>query len=202
MGKRLFDVVVALIGIAFLIPLFAVIALVIKLTSKGTVFYRGVRVGQYGRIFHIWKFRTMEMNADHVGGSSTPDDDPRITAEGRMLRRYKLDELPQLFNVLAGNMSLVGPRPQVPEDVAKYTEDEKQLLSVKPGITDFASIRFHNEGEIIKGHSDPDQAYIDFIRPEKLRLCLEYVRRRSFRTDISIIWMTLKRLAGFPVHLP
>lgn len=202
MAKRLFDLLASLAGLTLLAPLFAFIALAIKLTSKGPVFYRGVRVGRYGRLFHMYKFRTMVRDADSLGGSSTPSDDPRITAVGRFLRRCKLDELPQLLNVLTGSMSLVGPRPQVPEDVAKYTEVEQQLLRLKPGITDFASIRFHNEGEIIQGNPDPDQAYIDLIRPEKLRLGLEYARRQSLRTDLTIMWMTLKRLVGLPVHLP
>jgi lipopolysaccharide/colanic/teichoic acid biosynthesis glycosyltransferase len=148
------------------------------------------------------KFRTMVVNADRIGGSSSADDDPRITAIGRWLRRTKLDELPQLFNVLGGSMSLVGPRPQIAHDVAKYTDEERAILTVKPGITDWASIRFHNEGAILAGHADPDQAYIDLIRPEKLRLCLEYVRRRSFGTDLSILWMTVRRLLGLPVTIP
>ena len=202
MLKRILDVAVSLTGLLLAVPLLAALAVATKLSSPGPVFYRGTRVGRNGRHFQMLKFRTMVPGADRKGGSSTADDDSRITSLGRFLRKYKLDELPQLLNVLGGSMSLVGPRPQVPEDVAKYTEAEKVIITVKPGITDFASIRFHNEGEILKGHVDPDQAYIDLIRPEKLRLCLEYTRRQSIFTDFGIIWSTLKRLIGLPVQLP
>jgi lipopolysaccharide/colanic/teichoic acid biosynthesis glycosyltransferase len=139
----------------------------------------------------MYKFRTMVVDADRIGGSSTPDDDPRITPVGRMLRRHKLDELPQLFNVLTGEMSLVGPRPQVQWAVDLYSPEERQVLTVQPGITDYASLRFPNEGEILRASTDPDKDYIEKIHPEKMRLSLEYVRRRSFRTDVSILVGTL-----------
>jgi lipopolysaccharide/colanic/teichoic acid biosynthesis glycosyltransferase len=138
----------------------------------------------------MYKFRTMVTNADRVGGPNTPDDDPRVTRTGRFLRRYKLDELPQLLNVLRGDMSFVGPRPQVPDEVAAYTPQERELLLVRPGITDWASLRFSNEGEILAGHADPDRAYAELIRPEKMRLGLEYVHRGTFRDDLAILVKT------------
>jgi lipopolysaccharide/colanic/teichoic acid biosynthesis glycosyltransferase len=137
------------------------------------------------------KFRTMVVNADKIGGSSTPDDDQRITRVGRFLRRYKLDELPQLINVVRGEMSLVGPRPQVKWAVDLYTPEERRVLTVKPGITDYASLRFPNEGEILKGSTDPDRDYMEKIHPEKMRLSLEYIELRSMRVDIGIIFQTL-----------
>jgi lipopolysaccharide/colanic/teichoic acid biosynthesis glycosyltransferase len=138
----------------------------------------------------MYKFRTMVTNADKIGGPSTADTDPRLTKTGRFLRRYKLDELPQLVNVLKGDMSFVGPRPQVTDEVAGYTPEEREILSVRPGITDWASLRFHNEGEILAGHADPDAAYAELIRPEKMRLGLEYVRRGTFRDDLDILVKT------------
>jgi len=138
----------------------------------------------------MYKFRTMVSNADRVGGPSTSDDDPRLTPIGRKLRRYKLDELPQLVNVLKGEMSFVGPRPEVPKEVARYTDQERLLLSVRPGITDWASLRFHNEGEILRGHRDPHTAYLELIRPEKVRLGLEYVKRATLKDDVQILVKT------------
>lgn len=159
----------------------------IEVDRDGPAFYQGRRVGRNGRLFKMYKFRSMILSADRVGGSSTADDDPRLTGTGRFLRRYKLDELPQLWNVLRGDMSLVGPRPQVPEEVAGYSEEERTVLLVRPGITDWASLRFHNEGEILKGHTDPDRAYQELIRPEKMRLGIEYVRNATFLDDLRII---------------
>lgn len=194
MLKRLFDFLASIIGVTLLLPIFAVVALAIKLDSPGQVFYRGLRAGRHGQPFRIFKFRTMVMNAHNLGGPSSSADDPRITRVGDFLRRYKLDELPQLLNVLKGEMSLVGPRPEVVEEVALYTDEEKRLLGVRPGITDWASIRFRNEGEILRGSVDPHAAYREKIRPEKIRLGLEYVRRHSFMTDCKIILMTLKAI--------
>jgi lipopolysaccharide/colanic/teichoic acid biosynthesis glycosyltransferase len=159
----------------------------IKLDRDGPAVYSGRRVGRGGREFRMYKFRTMVTDADRVGGPNTPNDDPRLTRTGRVLRRYKFDELPQLYNVLKGDMSFVGPRPQVTDEVAGYTAEEREILSVRPGITDWSSLRFHNEGEILAGHEDPDRAYAELIRPEKMRLGLEYVRRGTFRDDLRII---------------
>lgn len=200
--KRLFDLGASAVALFALLPVLAAIAALVKKSSKGPVFYRGNRQGLGGRSFFMLKFRTMLVDAEQLGGSSTADDDPRITKIGKWLRRYKLDELPQLWNVLIGEMSLVGPRPQVLHDVDKYSEEERQTLSVRPGITDWSSIRFRNEGEILKGQPDPDRAYIELIRPEKIRLQLHYVRNRSFLTDLKILWATLLALAGREVMLP
>lgn len=194
MVKRLFDLLTASVGLGVLFVPLAGIALGVKLSSSGPVFYRGVRVGLHGRVFRIFKFRTMVANADAIGGPSTADDDPRITRIGRRLRKYKLDELPQLLNVLAGDMSLVGPRPEVPAEVATYNEEQRQLLTVRPGITDYASLKFRNEGEILKGASDAHRAYRELIQPEKIRLGLEYVRHPSFGTDLRILFLTLKAI--------
>jgi lipopolysaccharide/colanic/teichoic acid biosynthesis glycosyltransferase len=163
----------------------------IKLVDRdGPVLYGGRRAGRGGREFKMYKFRSMVTNADRIGGADTADDDPRLTKTGKFLRRYKLDELPQLINVLKGDMSLVGPRPEVPSKVAAYTPEEREILNVRPGITDWSSLRFHNEGEILAGHADPEQAYNELIRPEKMRLGLEYARKATFRDDLAILART------------
>lgn len=195
-AKRLTDLALAGLALALLSPFLAVLAYLINRDAPGPVLYRGLRIGRYARPFRIYKFRTMVVDAEARGGSSTPDDDPRITRIGAWLRRRKIDELPQLINIIKGEMSLVGPRPQVADDVAQYTEEERALLSVLPGLTDLASLRFRNEGEILRSQGDPDRAYIELIRPEKIRLGLEYVRRRSFVMDCRIIWQTVRVVAG------
>ncbi len=189
--KRLFDIVFSLSGLTVLSPALFALAILIKKEDGGTIFYRGVRVGRYGRPFRIFKFRTMVMNAEKIGGASTADDDPRITEIGKFIRKYKLDELPQLINVLKGEMSFVGPRPQVQWAIELYTPEGREVLTVRPGITDYASLRFPNEGEILKGSADPDKDYMEKIHPEKMRLCLEYLRARSFWGDIKIILQTI-----------
>jgi len=189
--KRGFDVCAAAFGLVVLSPLVAVAAASVKLSSRGPILYRGVRVGINGRQFKMLKFRTMVSNAEAIGCSSTPVDDPRVTAVGRFLRRTKLDELPQLWNVVVGDMSIVGPRPQVPWAVDRYTPEERLVLSVRPGITDTASLEFANEGEILRGSTDPDRDYMEKIHPEKMRLSLEYVRSRSFVSDLAIIARTV-----------
>jgi len=191
MVKRIFDFLGSLLGLVLLSPVLLLIALLIKVDSRGPVFYRGVRVGLFGGVFKIFKYRTMIINAEKVGGSSTPDDDPRLTRLGKFLRRYKLDELPQLINVLKGDMSLVGPRPQVQWAVDLYTPEQRTVLTVRPGITDYASVHFPNEGEILKGSTNPDQDYMEKIHPKKMRLSLEYVRERSLWVDLKIIFQTI-----------
>jgi lipopolysaccharide/colanic/teichoic acid biosynthesis glycosyltransferase len=188
--KTLFDRIVSAIALVFLAPPLLVLGLWVRLDSKGPVLYRARRVGKDGRLFSMLKFRTMVVGADK-GASSTGDDDPRVTAAGRALRRYKLDELPQLINVFRGDMSFVGPRPQVEWIVDLYSPEERALLSVKPGITDFASLRFPNEGEILKGSADPDADYMKKIHPEKVRLGLEYVHARSVPVDLAILVKTV-----------
>ncbi|MBZ5570910.1 MAG: sugar transferase [Acidobacteriia bacterium] len=193
--KRMFDIILSTLGLIVVLPLFPVIAVWIKFDSPGPVFYRGVRAGRFGRPFRIFKFRTMVADAEARGGAETPADDPRITHAGSILRRYKIDELPQLINVLCGDMSLVGPRPEVMDEVVLYDHDERELLRVRPGITDWASIKLRHEGEILRGSTDPHRMYHEKIRPEKVRLGLEYVRNgNSLRADIKIILTTLWEL--------
>jgi len=192
--KRLFDFVVSLIVLLLISPALLAIAIWIKLDSPGPILYQGARVGKDGLMFKMYKFRTMVINADKIGGSSTPDDDARITRVGKFLRNYKLDELPQFINVLKGEMSLVGPRPQVKWAVDLYTPEERKVLSVPPGITDYASMHFPNEGEILKGSTDPDRDYMEKIHPKKMMLSLEYVRDRSMTVDISVLFKTLKAI--------
>ena len=189
--KRTFDIVFSAIGLVFVAPVLTVCALCIKLDSPGPIFYRGLRAGQFGRPFRIFKLRTMVSNAEQLGGAETPADDPRITRVGGFLRLYKLDELPQLINVLKGEMSLVGPRPEVLEEVVNYGERERELLLVRPGITDSASIKFRHEDELLRGSTDPHAAYHAIIRPEKVRLGLEYVHNHSVLTDCGLILRTL-----------
>jgi lipopolysaccharide/colanic/teichoic acid biosynthesis glycosyltransferase len=195
MIKRIFDFLVSLFGLIILSPLFLIIAILIKLDSEGPVFYRGERVGKDGKPFRIFKFRTMVKNAEKLGGPSTSADDPRLTKVGKILRKYKLDELPQLINVLKGEMSLVGPRPEVKiyVDMLKPEEKEK-ILSVRPGMTDLASLWDFHEEEVLKGSEDPEKTYMEKIRPKKVQLQLEYVKNRSFLLDLKIIFKTLIRL--------
>jgi lipopolysaccharide/colanic/teichoic acid biosynthesis glycosyltransferase len=194
MFKRLFDKIFSCLGVCTLAPLFLFVAILIKFEDRSPVFYRGVRVGQYGRPFRVFKFRTMGVDAENRGASSTSDDDPRITRIGKWLRKYKLDELPQLINVLRGEMSFVGPRPEVKKFTDLFTEEERAILTVRPGITDWASIWNPDEGGLLQGSLDPDQDYLEKIRPEKIRLQLKYVRERSFLTDLKIIFQTLQVL--------
>jgi len=190
--KRLFDLLASLVGIVLFVPVFLICALLIKITTEGPVFYRGDRIGLNGRKFMILKFRTMVHNAEAIGGTSTSENDERITRVGKFLRERKLDELPQLFNILFGEMSFVGPRPQVEWAVKLYNNNERRLLSVRPGITDYASIAFRNEGEILKGSKDPDKDYLEKIAPEKIRLGLKYVDEHNLWVDIKIIFATLR----------
>lgn len=196
MVKRVIDVVFSGVVLAASSPGWLVIAALIKRDDGGPVFYRGQRAGKDGDPFLMYKFRTMLIDAERLGGPSTAADDARLTDVGQVLRRWKLDELPQFLNVFRGEMSLVGPRPQVLSDVARYSQEERRLLSAKPGITDWSSIRFHNEGEILAGHADPDEAYDRLIRPEKLRLGLSYVDSASLRTDLQILRDTVLLLVA------
>lgn len=178
----------------FLSPLLLWAAWRIKREDGGPVFYRGVRVGLHGKPFRIFKFRTMVVDAEKLGASSTSDDDPRITRIGNFLRKYKLDELPQLINVLKGDMSFVGPRPEVKKFTDLYNEEEKAILTVRPGITDWASIWNSDEAAVLAGAEDADDAYFKLIRPTKISLQLKYIRERSFWTDLKIIFLTFQAL--------
>jgi lipopolysaccharide/colanic/teichoic acid biosynthesis glycosyltransferase len=190
MIKRVFDVVTSVAALSVLWPWLILIGLLIKLDSRGPAIYRSKRAGRWGNPFPILKFRTMVVDAEKLGGPSTADDDPRVTRAGKILRKYKLDELPQLVNVLKGEMSIVGPRPEILPEVELYSAEERQLLSVFPGITDWASLRFRNEGEILKGSQDAHQAYWEKIRPEKIRLGLKYAQSHSFCEDMRILFQT------------
>lgn len=189
--KRLFDFLVSFIGIIILSPILIIIATSIKIDSRGKVLFLQKRVGQHGKIFNIYKFRTMVTDAEKFGKQITVGKDKRITRIGSFLRKYKLDELPQLFNVLKGEMSFVGPRPEVPNYVRLYNEMEKKVLSVKPGITDFASIKYRNENEILGKVSNPEEYYINVIMKNKLELNLRYIDKNNIFLDIKIILETL-----------
>lgn len=187
--KRFFDVVSSAAGLILLVPLFAVAAAAIKIDSTGPVFYRGVRTGKASKLFRIYKFRTMYVGREKPTGDTTALNDPRITRVGGVLRKYKLDELPQLLNVLKGEMSMVGPRPELPAYTDRYTVEEKQILVVRPGITDLSSIEFSALDEQV-GAEEPDRVYEKKILPVKNRMRLEYVKNMSFRQDLKLILLT------------
>jgi len=191
MSKRLFDLFTAALGILLLFPFFILITIIIKLDSNGPVLYLQDRVGLRGRLFKLFKFRTMYTGADRGNAITVGQRDPRITRVGYFLRKFKLDELPQLFNVLAGTMSLVGPRPEVRKFVDMYTPEQQQVLTIKPGITDYASIEFRNENEMLADKPDPIDFYIREIMPVKLALNLKYLQSQSFWGDLVIILRTL-----------
>lgn len=193
-AKRFFDIIVAAAALVLLAPVLLLIALVVKACSSGPVLYRGIRVGLDGNLFFMLKFRTMVVNAESLGGSATAADDQRLTRIGKLLRRYKLDELPQLLNVFAGDMSLVGPRPEVQKYVNLYSSEEKAILSVRPGITDWASIWNSNEAAVLEGSRDPEKTYEELIRPTKLALQLLYIRNHSLLMDLKIIFHTCLKL--------
>jgi lipopolysaccharide/colanic/teichoic acid biosynthesis glycosyltransferase len=197
MPKRFFDVLLAGLGLLVLGPLFAAIALWIKLDSHGPVFFRQERVGRYGVPFRIHKFRTMAHDAPASGPQITVGADARITRAGAWLRRTKLDELPQLIDVLGGAMSIVGPRPEVPRYVAMYPADLRdKVLSVRPGITDFASIHYRDESALLARAADPEREYTEVVMPAKLRLAAQYVDQATLATDLRLIGRTLKALLG------
>jgi len=196
MLKRIFDIFLSGLGLIMLSPFFLIMAIWIKLDSKGPVFYRGLRVGLHGKPFRIFKFRSMVIDAEKNGVASTSKNDVRVTKVGKFIRKYKIDEFSQLINVFLGNMSLVGPRPEIQNFVNQYTDEEKIILTVRPGITDFASIKFHNEGEIIaaSGIENADEAYAKLIRPEKLKLQMKYITEQNLWLDISLIIQTLLKV--------
>lgn len=188
--KRLFDVVASGVGLLLLSPLFLLVAIWIKLDSPGPVFYRQVRVGQYNQDFRIFKFRSMRVGADKGSLVTIGGRDPRVTRSGYFIRKFKIDELPQLINVFIGDMSLVGPRPEVRHYVDYWTKEQLRVLDVRPGITDPASIKFRNENELLEKAEDAEKYYIEVIMQEKLRLYLEYVEKHSFWFDIKLIFQT------------
>lgn len=192
--KRLFDIIASGLGLIALSPLFAVLAIWIKVDSKGPVFYRQVRVGKDNKNFRLFKFRSMRPDSDKLGLITIGGRDPRVTRSGYYIRKYKLDEFPQLINVFKGDMSLVGPRPEVRKYVDLYTPEQMRVLSVRPGITSLASIRYRNENEILAASDDPNKCYIEQVMPDKLSIDLEYVPKANLLTDIKLILSTFKEI--------
>ena len=191
MLKRTFDFLASLVGLTLLAPFGLLVALAIKLDSRGPVFFRQERMGRGFRPFRIFKFRTMVADAPARGGQLTAGSDSRITRVGRILRKTKVDELPQLINVLRGDMSLVGPRPEVPKYVELFADDYRDILSIRPGITDPASVKYRDEGKVLAAAADPEAAYVELILPEKIALARQYIERSSLAYDVGIIFQTL-----------
>ena len=193
MLKRIFDITLSLFGLIILLPFMLIIAILIKIDSKGPVFFKQIRVTKNGKEFKIFKYRTMRVGSDKY--SQIPvGKDGRITKIGSFLRKYKLDEIPQLINVLIGDMSLVGPRPEVPKYVALYTDEQKEILKVRAGITDYASIEFSDENDLLASEEEPEKAYIEKIMPKKIELNKKYLSEVSILTDIKIILLTIKKI--------
>lgn len=192
--KRTFDLIASSLGLLLLSPLFLMLAIWIKIDSEGPAFYRQVRVGKGNRDFRLFKFRSMRVGSDRKGLITVGGRDPRVTRSGYYIRKYKLDELPQLINVFTGDMSLVGPRPEVRKYVDLYTPEQMHVLDVRPGITDPASIRYRNENELLAQVEDPDRYYVEVIMQDKLQLNLEYVEKQSFRFDLQLIFKTFSEI--------
>jgi lipopolysaccharide/colanic/teichoic acid biosynthesis glycosyltransferase len=192
--KRLFDLLASFGGLIVLSPLLIFVSIWVKVDSKGPVFYRPERGGRFGKPFRIYKFRSMIVDADKKGPTSTANDDNRITRSGKFIRKCKLDEISQLINVLCGDMSLVGPRPDLLSEVAKYSDEEKKILDLRPGITDWASIWNSDEGGVLEGAKDADAVYQIVLRPTKVKLQLYYREHRTFCTDLKIIFYTIYRI--------
>ena len=197
MLKRIFDIVFSLCGLIILTPLFLIILFLIRLESKGNPMFKQLRIGKNGKPFYMYKFRSMRLHAEKSGFITVGENDSRITFIGRLIRKYKVDELPQLINVLVGEMSVVGPRPEVIRYVELYNQEQKKVLSVKPGITDYASIEYSNENELLGKSSNPESTYINEIMPVKLRLNLKYIEEQGMITDFKIIVTTIAKIIGF-----
>ena len=193
MLKRIFDITLSLFGLIILLPFMLIIAILIKFDSKGTIFFKQIRVTKDGKEFKIFKYRTMKVGSDKYS-QITVGQDERITKIGSFLRKYKLDEIPQLINVLIGDMSLVGPRPEVPKYVALYTDEQKEILKVRAGITDYTSIEFSDENDLLASEKNPEEAYIEKIMPKKIELNKKYLSEISVLTDIKIILLTIKKI--------
>ena len=197
MIKRSFDIGVAAIGLIVLLPILLAVAVLIKCDSQGPVFFKQKRIGKDFRAFLIYKFRTMRENSELSGPVITIGEDPRITRVGRFLRKTKLDELPQLINVLKGEMSLVGPRPELPRFVELFRREYTKILTVRPGITDLASLKYHDEAKLMDQFPNPEEEYLRSILPDKIRLAREYIDRSSIVFDLSLILRTVPKLFGF-----
>lgn len=191
---RLLDIVLSLLGLLFLLPIFLILAVWIKFDSQGSIFFRQIRVGKDGRDFRIYKFRTMIVNAEKMGIITIGERDPRITNSGYFLRKYKLDELPQLINVLKGEMSFVGPRPEVRKYVEMYNQEQLKILTVKPGITDYASIEYINEDEILGKSLNPEKTYIEEIMPQKIKYNMKYINNKTVIEYFKIIFLTIIKI--------
>ena len=200
--KRALDLLLSTVGLLCAMPVLIVAALAIKLDSRGPVFFRQQRIGRNFRPFLIYKFRTMVPDARARGAQITAGADPRITRVGHFIRKWKLDELPQLLNVLKGDMSLVGPRPEVPKYVELFRHDYRELLSVRPGITDLASVKYRDESQLLGKSTDPERTYVEIILPEKISLGKQYIARSSFWYDLKLMWQTLWRIALPEKHSP
>lgn len=196
MLKRSFDIFFSVIGLILLSPVFLIMAIWIKCDSYGPVFYKQTRVGKNGKIFLLYKFRSMRVGSDKEGLLTVGEKDPRITRSGKFIRKFKLDEFPQLINVLRGEMSIVGPRPEVLKYVALYNEEQREVLNIRPGISDWSSIRFSNENELLAHAENSEDFYISEVMPEKLKMNLEYVRSNNFWIDLKIIFMTMKKIVS------
>jgi lipopolysaccharide/colanic/teichoic acid biosynthesis glycosyltransferase len=195
--KRVIDLILSILGIAVLWPLLLVCGLAVKISSPGPVLYLGKRTGQFGKPFKIFKFRSMQIDAESVGGSTTGERDPRITRIGAYLRKYKLDELPQLFNVLIGDMSFVGPRPEVEEYTNQYSSEEQKILDVRPGITDLSSLKFNDLQQIV-GDENPDEVFQRDVLPQKNALRLQYAKEHNIFMDLKILVMTVAVIVRKP----
>lgn len=191
---RLFDILISFFGLVVLSPVLIIVALIIVIDDPGPVFYRQLRVGRYGRDFRIFKFRSMRVNADKAGLITVGDRDPRVTRAGYYIRKYKIDELPQLLNVLIGDMSLVGPRPEVRRYVDLYTDEQRRVLSVRPGITDYASIEYVDENRLLAASDDPDSTYIHEIMPAKIALNMRYINHPTLCEYLRILFLTAKAI--------
>lgn len=195
--KRIFDVVASGLGLLVLSPLFLALAIWIKCDSKGPVFYRQIRVGLYGKDFRLYKFRSMRVGSDKKGLITVGGHDPRVTMSGYYIRKYKLDEFPQLINVFIGDMSLVGPRPEVRKYVDLYTPEQMKVLDVRPGITDMASIKYSDENELLEMAENPEQYYREVVMQDKLKINQEYISKASFAFDIGLIFKTIFKILKF-----
>ncbi|MBD79823.1 MAG: glycosyl transferase [Crocinitomicaceae bacterium] len=193
---RLFDILLSFFGLLILLPFFLIIASIIKLDSSGPIFFTQLRVGRWNADFYLFKFRTMRPNAEKLGQLTVGGKDPRITEIGYVLRKYKLDELPQLINVFLGHMSLVGPRPEVRKYVSLYSKDQRKVLSVKPGVTDYASIEYSDENEILGGADDPEKLYIEKVMVEKLELNQKFISNPDLASYFTVILLTVKKIIG------
>jgi lipopolysaccharide/colanic/teichoic acid biosynthesis glycosyltransferase len=192
--KRTFDIIASSLGLIILSPLFIILAILIKLDSEGPVFFKQIRVGLKNKDFSLYKFRSMYVKTDESGFLTIGDRDPRITPIGYYIRKYKLDEFPQLLNVLKGDMSIVGPRPQVRKFVNLYTAEQMRVLDIRPGITDLASIRYRNESQLLKNFKDPEKYYTEVVMQDKLRINLQYLDNHNLLNDIALIFLTFKTI--------